>query len=246
MLPAIQLFQGCSGLIRGTVPRLVAIQTARVPQIEFYKQWYDFNNADQALAVLKKIVGSENWKVYNEHLLIGSVIEDFLNKKIEVQGCLIFTISLVPTNQDSFFVEGMGRYYVVRKTTNEIILSADYHIKNNRYALRDLETGILAIDFDQYVIQHFAPDKLSYYYDASLSFRIRLNTALAYKSIYSIDYGSKHELVFNKQTIGYLEFDKSTPSKDKIIDLRSIDLIVNDYEKIMKEGKKRKERSGNK
>ena len=60
------------------------------------------------------------------------------------------------------------------------------------------------------------------------------------KHIYSLDYQAEHEVIFNDEIIGYLEFDKSTPSQDKLIDLRGRALIYDDYTKSYKNTNRRK------
>jgi len=237
MLAMLWSLQGCAGVVRTMAPRMVPIQTARITQMEFYRQWYTFKNADHAKSVFSRLLGKENWRVLEEHKSQRPVVEDLLAQRLEVRGSLIFTISVVPTAQDSFFVEGTGRYFMVRQTTNEILLSGDYYIKNKRYAIRDMNQGRILLDVKQYIIRYFAPSEVNYYQDVPVSFVIQIDARLKEKSIYSIDYSpeSKHYVVFEKEIIGYLEFDASTPRNDKLIDLRGRELIMDDYGQVLKD-----------
>ncbi len=63
------------------------------------------------------------------------------------------------------------------------------------------------------------------------------------KHIYSINYQAKHEVIFNDELIGFLEFDKSTPSQDKLIDLRGRRLIYDDYTKIAQKNKSKENKT---
>ena len=43
------------------MPKLVPVQTGRINQIEFYKQYYTFVNSEHANEVLTKLLGKQNW-----------------------------------------------------------------------------------------------------------------------------------------------------------------------------------------
>jgi len=237
IVPALFALQGCSGLAKSMAPRMVPIQTARVTQMEFYRQWYTFRDAQHAKNVFSKLLGKDNWRVLEAHKTHADIVEDLLKQRIEAHGSILFTISLVPTAHDSFFVDGSGRYFMVRKTTNEIILSGDFYVKNKRYSIKNLDKGRLLMDIKQYVVRYFAPNEINYFQDVPISFSIQMDTKLADKSIYSIAYGpeSRHVVLFDNEIIGFLEFDKSTPREDKLIDLRGRELILDDYLEIKKE-----------
>jgi hypothetical protein len=225
-------------LMQACIPKLVPIQTARITQVEFYRQWYELKDDKQAKQVIEMLIGRKNWVILERRYAYGDVTRDLIAQKIEVQGAFTFTISLVPTDLDSFYVEGIGRYFLVRKTTNEIILSSDFYIKNHRYALKDLNVNRLPVKIKQYTIRHFAPDSANYYHDALIEFNVHLKTISAEKAIYSIDYDTKHEVLWDKNIIGYLEFDESTPRSHKLIDLRGINLVKDDYLKILERSRR--------
>ncbi len=225
-------------LLQGCIPRLIPIQTARVTQMEFYSQYYNFKDAAHAKSVFVKMMGEKNWRVLEEYYVHGDILQDLLENNIAVQGALTLTMSLVPTDHDQLFLEGIGRYFVVRKRTNEIILSGDYYIKNNRQSIADLKKGFIPLRIKQYLIRHFAPGETNYYHDVAIDFRIHMNTDMADEMIYSIDYESEHEVILDGEVIGYLKFDDTTPREDKLIDLRGRKLVKNDYKKIKEKSKK--------
>ena len=206
--------------------------------MEFYSQYYNFRDAAHAKNVFVKLIGEKNWRVLEEYYVHGDILEDLLQNNIGVQGAFTLTISLVPTDHDKVFIEGIGRYFVVRNGTNEIILSGDYYIKNIRLSIADMRKGLMPVQIKQYLIRHFAPGETNYYQDVAIDFRIHMNTDLADKMIYSLDYEMDHEVILDGEVIGYLRFDESTPTEDKLIDLRGLNLVRNDYKKIKEQSKK--------
>lgn len=232
----LTILTGCSGLIRSMTPRMVPIQTASMTQLEFYRQWYTFENLSHANRVFKDLVGEKNWEAIKAEYL--DFDKDLLNKNIEVQGSLVLKTSSVPGDLDCFFMEGLGRYFLLNKATKEIMLSGDFHIKNERYSINDLVNGAILVRTKQYIIKFFSSKQ--YYQDIPIFFKIHMKTLSEEKHIYSLDYQAEHEVIFNDEVIGYLEFDKSTPSQDKLIDLRGRALIYDDYTKILQKYKSKK------
>ena len=82
------------------------------------------------------------------------------------------------------------------------------------------------IAIKQYVTRHFAVDKPNYFHQAPVKFR--LYTKVIKPNVLSIDYDKKHELLINDEVAGYLRFDKPVLN-NKLIDLRGMKLIRNDY-----------------
>ncbi len=226
--------------------RLVPVQMARVNQMEFYKQYYTFVNAQHARDVLSKLIGQKNWDVFQKNYARGDVVQDLLTGRIEVRGAFTLIISLVPTNLDSFFIDGIGRYFLVRKgdTTDDdlIMLTGDYNIKNKRFAISDMKRDTLRVDIKQYTLRYFAPNQAHYYNDVSIEFKMHMETISEKNRIYSLNYDIRHEVLFENQVIGYLEFDDSTPPVDKLIDLRGVGWVRNDYAQILDEYNEHKDR----
>ena len=208
--------------------RVVPIQMARVVQIDTYEHWYEIKDETHADKVFREILGKKNWDAFI--LYCGDIIDvlkDLREKKIVVQGSVIITMSLVPEDHDKFFIEGLGRYYVVRKSTNEIMFSATYYITENIHSIKSLErNGKIEIEMKQHLIRHFAPEKPNYFHDAPLKFRMYIKAVK--DQVFSFDYSRNHELVVNGEIVGYLKF-KEPKSGSKLLDMRGLNLIRNDY-----------------
>ena len=144
-----------------------------------------------------------------------------------VQGTLVTTLSLVPGDHEKFSLEGFGQYYVVRKTTKEIMFSASYHIIDDVHSLKAItEDNSFDVKIKQHMIRHFAAENPHYFHDVPFTFR--LYTKLLKDGVYSIDYERNHELIVDNEVVGYLQFRKPHQGK-KVIDLRGIKYIKNDY-----------------
>ena len=207
--------------------RMVPVQMARVTQIETYEQWYEFSNETYAGEVFEKIIGTKNWQTLIDHQLHKGIVQDVLRKKVLVRGNLVFTLSLAPRDHDRFFVEGVGRYQVIRTTTNEILFSADYHILDNIHSINDLRKNkILVIETRQRLTKHFAPARPDYYHDFVLKFRLYMRKIT--KNVYALDYDRKHDFLIDNDVVGYLHFFKPKHA-NKLIDLRGLDLLYDDY-----------------
>jgi hypothetical protein len=74
--------------------------------------------------------------------------------------------------------------------------------------------------------------------EEAIEVHIRLNTDLADNNIYSINYEVKHEVWIGNDFIGYMEFEKPkypiNSINYKLMDLRGIEFIRKDYEKLQK------------
>lgn len=234
----LTILTGCAGFIRSITPPMIPIQTASVTQIEFYRQWYNFENLNQADRVFKNLVGEKNWELLKAKYIESK--DDLLNE-IEVQGSIVLKISPVPGDLDCFFMEGIGRYFLINRKNKAIMLSGDYYIKNKRFSINDLVNGVILLDTKQYIIHFFSDDQ--YYQDIPIFFKIHMKTISEEKHIYSINYQAKHEVIFNDELIGFLEFDKSSPSQDKLIDLRGRRLIYDDYTKIAQKNRSKENKT---
>lgn len=200
------------------------VQTVRLPQIEIFEQSYVFESLDQADSVFQKILGEKNWAILRDYGLSREVIDDFLAGKIVLHGSLMFTLSLVPGDRDKFFVEGLGRYYIVRTTTGEIILSADYYIDNGSagsiHSLHDLQqTNRLEVKIKQCLLRHVLPDKPNYFVEEPAQFRLYLQKTDDGR--YGIDYGrDDHGLIIDGRPVGRLKFENSPLHNSKLLQLR--------------------------
>ena len=208
--------------------RLVPIQIARVMQIESYEQTYDLENVEETAKLLEKLVGEKNWGILIDYLGSNEYLQELQQRQIVVKGNLIMSITLNPSNHETFFAEGFGRYYVIRKTTKELLFSADFHILENQHTLNEFTTkGFIATDIQQYMIRHFpTAGEKNYFHEKP--FRMNIAVTSSMDGVYSIDYEKPHELVIDGQVAGHLHFSKSFSGK-KLIDLRSRGYVKNDY-----------------
>ena len=222
-------------LLCGCMPRIIPIQTARVTQVEFFKQYYTFRDASHAKDVFTRILGSRNMQVLMDHYAFGDAINDLLTQKIVAQGSILFTMSLSPTDMDSFFAQGTGRYLIVRKTTSEILLTGDVQIRSKTFNMTDLDSGELRIASNHSFLRYFAPGEINYLSPATIDFIVKMRTVSQKDRVYSIDYQARHPVMFEGEQIGYLEFEHTTPAYDKLIDLRGLDLVREDYRELLEE-----------
>jgi len=221
-------------LLPGCLPKMIPIQMTRVTQMEFFRQFYTFRDAEHAQKVFTKMLGEKNMRVLLDHYAFGDAIDDLLHHQIEMQGSIVFTMSLSPMNDETFYTEGLGRYYAVRKTTSEIILTGDVQIRATMFNMNDLHRGELRIATQHYWLRYFAPGETNYCNPVPIDFVIKMRTVSKRDHVYSIDYDAQHPVIFENEQIGYLEFDKTTPRDDKLIDLRGLELVRDDYRQMFK------------
>lgn len=207
--------------------RVVPVQMARVTQIDSYEQTYRIHNEIEADTVFRKVLGEKNWSIFIAYC--GDIIEilkELKNQEIVVQGTIISSMSLNPTNQNLFFIEGFGKYYVIRKTTNEILFSATYTIENNIYSISSIKKDKkLELTIKQKLVRHFYSDKPSYYHDVPLKFRVYLKKIK--ENVYSFAYEKKHEFLVDGKVVGTLFFKKG--KGEKFFDFRGRNFLYNDY-----------------
>ena len=208
--------------------RVVPIQVARVTQIETYEQTYNLENETQIAKVLEKLVGEKNWKILIDYLGSSEYIQELKSQDIAVKGNFISSMTLDPQNHNMFLFEGFGRYYVVRKTTKEVLFSADFRILENTHSVDDFKSkGFVGVDIQQFMIRHFPTDSEKNYFH-EIPFHMKVAVTSPQEGVYSVDYTKPHELIIDGKTIGHLHFPKKLSNK-KLIDMRGIGFLRNDY-----------------
>ncbi len=220
--------------------RPVPIQTARVAQMDFYRQYYDFDHlqeTNEVVEIITSLVGSRNYNLLLRKVKLRNTLKAYLRDSLEVRGALMFSIYLMPTDLDSFFIDGIGRYALIYKETNNILFSGDFYIKNNRFSVSDLDKDTLTVQITQSLVRHSHPDSISYFESDSIYFKIKMLTLSKEKGIYVIDYRPmvEHPVVYRSHTIGYLKFDDLPANRYKLIDLRGRGLIKRDYDKYLQQ-----------
>jgi hypothetical protein len=219
------IIQGC-GLFRR-----VPIQFSRTTQTEFFKQYYEFGDAEEAKEKTKAIMGEDAWDIFyytkygpsKDQILLQNVN----SRKIYVRGAITLSIYLSPIDHDTIFVEGVGRYALVEKEADKemILFTADFFVTNSTISIkRELKTEnpIIDINISQFLVRHFVlmpspnyiTDKLP------LKFKIQLEPVRNNEDVYRINYSARHDVIFDNDRIGFLEFDKLVHNQYKYIDLR--------------------------
>jgi hypothetical protein len=249
------LLSGCS------LPRIVPIQLSRVSQTEFYKQVFVFDHdaarcepgndhpdctreeTNQRIdEVFKKLLGKQNWQSLKDMYGLGSMREELLLQKIYIQGLLHFSVYIDPLEQDAFFVEGFGRYFLIREKTGEILLSGDFYLPLRQHRLAQLDEGLITLDVKLFVT---VPGQTTFFHEAPLKYKIFMDTSMKRHRIYAIDYSRKHDVYLgdnealddsNKIGIVIIEANREAV---KLLDLRRIQLLSDDYGTIRRESKRR-------
>lgn len=225
----------------------IPIQSARINQIDFYKQYYDFKS-DTTFAdrVFSQLMGKRNWDTFKKYYVSSKLLEATDNKMLYIEGALSYIIHLVPSELDSFFVDGIGRYFLIHENDQDdkkIIMTGDFYIKNRRYALSVLEKGAMEVEISPFLLRYIGLDDPEYNYatNVPVTFNIQLKSLSAQEKIFQIDYSANHFVTFAADTIGYMIYDQS--NRDKIIDLRGIEHIRDDYKKIIERNDDQKRKS---
>lgn len=258
ILICVFIFSSCSLL------EVVPIQMARVTQTEYYEQYFTFLEAPSTQLeekknqsqsdeqsefrkidqVFNKLLGDKNWQNIKNLYGVGQFRNELVEHQIFIQGIINFVIYVDPSEQDLFFIEGMGSYYIIRKKTQAILLSGDFYIPLRQKSLYELEKGELIVDVELYVTR--VPQQITYLKQIGLKYKIYLNKDLIKHEIFSIDYSAEHEVYLTDRTslpsnalIAYLKFPQNNRLV-KLIDMRGRKFLTKDYREIILEGEKSK------
>ena len=238
--------------------RPIPIQLVRVAQFETYTQTFELEPED-AKRVFEKLLGPDGWKMLDRRwaeLETSLPIMDFVNT-IEIKGTLMITLSILPSNIDSFVVEGSGRFYVIHREqeNNVILFTGDFFVVDDQHSLAELDDGELVFGIRQQQIRHFArvrehevpgaggppvrmiQEELNYYNDVRVDFRIFVDTSMAKHDVYMMDYSTdRHRVELDGELIGHLKLGEPRPGFRKLIDLRGRRFLRQDYRKKYREG----------
>lgn len=192
--------------------------------------------------VFKKLLGKQNWQSLKDMYGLGSMREELLLRKIYVQGLLYFSIYIDPLEQDAFFVEGFGRYFLIREKTGEILLSGDFYLPLKRHRLTELDEGSITLNVKLFVT---VPGQTTFFHEAPLKYKIFMDTSMKRHRIYAIDYSREHEVYLgdnevldDSNKIGTIIIESNREAV-KLLDLRRIHLLSDDYRTIRRESKRR-------
>lgn len=218
---------GCEWL----APRIVPVQSARVVQAESFRQNFTVENVLRAERVFLSVLGPENyaalppeeWVPYVEKLIAGSV---------EAIGTGTFVVSLMPQNHEQFFFEGWGHYSVLATDDKQILVSGEFlAIDDGPHSTREFERGYFDTRVRQTLVRHFAPHRPSFVHESVLALRVHVKRIDS--DLYILDYGAGHEVGIPSQggrveKTGCVAFDHKRDGR-KLIDLRGVALLRDDY-----------------
>ncbi len=241
--------------------RPVPIQLTRVSQSESYTQVFTFpglnnqaglagetmsdhSNAKQIQHVdriLSQLLGGQNWQNIKDLYGFGTLYDELVQGKIYVKGMVELILYIDPLEQDHFFIEGMGRFYLVQDKTKAILLSGDFHIPLVKHRLDELDAGRLLVDVKLYVTR--IPEQITYLNEARLIYELIMDTHMKEDHIYAVDYEKEHTvyLITDRlraaplptDAIGVMRLENDSRAA-KLIDLRGMQFLRNDYSRHFK------------
>ena len=232
LLAVSVVLQGCSW-------RLVPLQMARFSQIEQYTQTFSF--ADESAldqnrsmeSCFAGMLGSDNWQNLKDVYGFEALRDELVGKRVYLSGTIEFSIFLDPVDAERFQVEGLGRYFLVRGKTGEILLNGDFRIPPQRYSRADLNRGSLDVGVKLVVTR--IPGIVSRLHDAPLIYRVFFNTERAGSGVYLLDYERSHQayldrdgnhILDGKERIGELKLeDRGRGALAMLIDFRGTGFV---------------------
>lgn len=244
----------CFALTGCSLTRVIPIQLVRVSQTESYLQTFSFLKPSQTANDSKdgspttiqgqnqrmdetftKLLGPINWQNLKDLYGLGSLRNELIQNKIYLQGIMNVILYIDPVEHESFLLEGFGRYFLVRKKTSAILLSGDFHIPLKSHFLDELDRGFVIIDVKLFVTR--VPEQITYLNEVPLRYKIYIDNRMKNDKIYSIDYTQKHKTYLEDDIIAEITL-QDTGHGAKLIDLRGIGFLKNDYQKKLRESRK--------
>jgi hypothetical protein len=245
----IILLGGCAG------PKIIPIQMARTTQTESFEQTFEFlttasgyhsgtlrdldyqDAIDRQLDyVFNRLLGEKNWQRLKDLYGVGPLRGELVRQQIRSRGIVNLQISIDPLDHKVFYLEGSGRFFIVRDRSKEILLSGDFLLLPSEHRLTDLEEGHVTVDVKLIVSR--VPGETTFLNDAFMRYRIFFDHLHDDQQVFSIDYDRRHEVYLHAslepyvdeegQLIGHVTFVKEA-SSSKLIDLRGIEYLRDDY-----------------
>lgn len=233
---------------------VVPLQMVRVTQTEAFTQTFDalrlnapvvasndrpaFTEQNRLIDdTFTRMLGAKNFQQVKDRYGLGGVRDELLQGMITSQGHLTFTIYINPRDHTKFVLEGSGRFFIVREATKEIMLSGDFSIPIQDHALDELVKGKIPITV--YLFTSNIGRGSTYFHKAPLIYNVGVeqlkNTPDAYvlkrgkyaHEVHLIDEGNPGMEYAVKLGNFHVEDD---PNQAKIIDLRGLKLVRNDYQ----------------
>ncbi|MEJ2362451.1 MAG: hypothetical protein P8Z75_13735 [Gammaproteobacteria bacterium] len=186
-------------------------------------------------AVFTRLVGRRNWQNLKDIYTFESLQQEIESADIYVTGTVNFVVYLDPVRQHQVVLGGSGRYSIVRRKNNEILLSGDFRIVPKRTPIADLYTGTLPVETVFYVTR--IPRQTTYYWEAPTMLELSIDTRYKEDGVFAINYSKSHDIYLTnpvasgekKQVkIGQLVVDGRAHAV-KLIDIRMMKFLEDDY-----------------
>lgn len=236
--------------------RLIPIQNARVSQVEFYKQYFDVEPSPAACVadeihpdcerrrleaatdqLFIDLIGEANWRLLKGMHSLANIRKELRDHEVYIQGLLNFSAYLDPMNHGRLWVEGTGRYFLMREKTQEILLYGDFYIPLEKHPVADLDNGTMTLGVRLFIT---LPGETAVFQKSKVRYRVHFDTRAKAHKVYALDYGKAHEVFLDASgtgsgpVIGHLYFEQP-PTPVKLLDLRMIDWLRDDYAAIFQD-----------
>jgi len=218
---------GCEAL----TPRLAPVQSSRVVQVESFRQTFQVENVLRAERVFRSVLGPENYTALSPEEWVPYV-EKMLRGSVEALGTGTFVVSLLPTDHRQFYFEGWGHYSVIDREAQQIMVSGEFSaVDDGPHSTSDFERGYFDTRVRQTLVRHFAPQHPSFVHEFELVLRVHVRRLDP--DLYLLDYDAGHEIGIPNdeqrlEVTGCVQFEHRDDGR-KLIDLRGIGLLRNDY-----------------
>lgn len=251
-----------------SLTKVVPIQLSRVSQTESYTQTFNFLSSQgefsqdtsgtelenvnvtqyrQMDMVFTSLLGENNWQNLKDIYGFRDLRDELVSEKIKLKGVLAFNIYIDPTHQNTFVLEGTGRFFLIREKTDAILLSGDYIILADHHLISELDNGHLIVRADLFVTR--VPGEVTYYNARPVKYQIFMDTSMAEDQVFSIDYERNHKLFLSEHgeeqhvlagtPVANMKFQKHGHNV-KLLDLRAMGFLENDYDDVLRRGRERK------
>ncbi len=225
------------------------IQLARTTQLESYEQTFyfseatgDFDDLETQMKIGRQIddyflrmIGEDNWQVVKDKYGFGPLRDELLSGSLKLKGVLVSVLSVDAYDQDRFFFEGSGRFFLVREANGEILLAGDFLISPKSHSIDSLQAGSVHVDVQLFISR--IPNEITRFHNSVVRYEIQLDTSRARYDVYSLDYAAEHPVYLlgtdragrpTEDRIGSLQFEGSIGAS-KILDLRGREFLRKDY-----------------
>jgi len=229
--------------------KIIPLQLSRVAQQESYEQSFiikvdneaslnknelEIRRDEKMDAIFSSMIGNNNWQYLKNHYGIHDIRDELIARQIKMHGMINFIAYLDPLDKNDstlhIVLEGTGKYFAIRNSTKAILMSGDFKILPQRFPLKSLKEGCIALDVNLYTTR--IPGETTYYHPVTMRYELKMKSKA--KDTYSIDYGIDHkgylQISGNKEYehIADIKF-KGDFNHVKLFDLRGSELINNRY-----------------